>query len=223
MLKAAIFDFDGLLVHSEPLWRVAEIDAFGSVGLELTEEQSAETMGLRTDEVVSHWFERHPWDVSTAPLEEVARRIEDRVIDQLHENSPARPGVEHAIAYFERKGLRLGVASSSPLSIIRAGLTALGLEDRFEVLCSAESEVRGKPDPAVYLSAARLLETPPERCVALEDSLAGLSAAKGAGMRCVVVPDESQLGDERVLAADVVLESLGELDEGVWRCLGGGG
>ena len=219
MLKAAIFDLDGLLVNSEPLWRVAEIEAFDSVGLSLQPDQCGETIGLRTDEVVAWWFERHPWDETATPLEEVESRIEGRVVEQLREDCPVRPGVEHAITFFESRGLSLAIASSSPLTIIRAALEGLGVQDRFVVLSSAETESLGKPDPAVYLSAARRLGVSPGSCVALEDSLAGLTAAKRAGMRCVLVPDESLRQAGLETGADVLLSSLANLDPYVWSVL----
>jgi beta-phosphoglucomutase-like phosphatase (HAD superfamily) len=94
-----------------------------------------------------------------------------------------------------------------------------GLAARFDVVVSGEDEDLGKPDPAVYLSAARRLEVPPERCLAVEDSINGVRAAKAAGMLCVAVPavgGDDDIGTE----ADLVLGSIGELDDRVWARLG---
>jgi mannitol-1-/sugar-/sorbitol-6-/2-deoxyglucose-6-phosphatase len=104
------------------------------------------------------------------------------------------------------------------MPLIRAVLSLEGLIDRFDVVVSAEDEEHGKPHPAVYLSAARALAVPPERCVAVEDSLNGVRSAKAAGMRCIAVPAEEQVA--RFAEADLVLGSIAELDDGIWSNLG---
>jgi sugar-phosphatase len=129
------------------------------------------------------------------------------------------PGVTAAIALFERCGLRLAIASSSPLRLIDAVCDRLGLT-RITVRCSAMDEARGKPAPDVYLTAARRLGVAAANCVALEDSLAGLASARSAGMRCVAVPDPLLAADPRYRQADLVLESLTGLDAAALRRLG---
>jgi sugar-phosphatase len=219
MLQAAIFDLDGLLIDSEPLWQQAEIEVFGRLGLELTREQAEETLGIRSDEVVQIRHAQAGWDLAIDPLEEVEERIVGAVRDLVAEVGEAKEGVEHAIDFCAAKGLALAVASSSPMIVIEAALDRLGIRDRFAVVYSAESEPVGKPDPGVYLSTARKLGVSPASCVALEDSPAGIEAAKAARMRCIVVPDRSVVGDSRLDRADLVLGNLAELDDRVWSWL----
>jgi mannitol-1-/sugar-/sorbitol-6-/2-deoxyglucose-6-phosphatase len=127
------------------------------------------------------------------------------------------PGVPEAIALFGRSGLRLAIASSSPERLIDAVCARLGLD--IEVRCSALDEPRGKPAPDVYLAAARRLGLSPARCLAVEDSPAGVVAAKAAGMSCLAVPDPLLAADPRYRRADRVLPSLTLLDEAVLRTL----
>jgi sugar-phosphatase len=102
------------------------------------------------------------------------------------------------------------VASSSPPEVIAAGLERLGAVGRFHTVLSSEGESHGKPHPAVYLSAAAGMGIDPRRCIAFEDSVPGVRAAKAAGMFCVAVPEEHNRGRAEYAIADRVLESLEE-------------
>jgi sugar-phosphatase len=127
--------------------------------------------------------------------------------------------VTAAIALFERCGLRLAIASSSPRRLIDAVCDRLGL-GRIDVRCSAMDEARGKPAPDVYLTAARRLGVTAAQCLAVEDSLNGLASARAAGMTCIAVPDPLLAADPRYGAADLVLRSLADLDDAALRRLG---
>lgn len=224
MIEAVLFDMDGLLIDSEPLWQRAEIEIFATVGIHLDVTQCLETRGRRLDEVIEHWFARSPW---TAPSRRsIAEAIVARVTELVSEHGAAKPGVAHALEFFSRRGARLAVASSSNYSIIDAVLARLAISERFEALHSGESERFGKPHPAIFLGAARKLAAAPERCLVLEDSPSGVAAAKAAGMRCIAVLDAETVGSEgvaeerrRLAAADFVLDSLEQIDEALWRAL----
>jgi len=206
-IAAAIFDLDGLLVDSEPLWRRCEIEHFATVGLHLTDAECEETTGIRIDEVVAIRHRQRPWaDPSVA---EITRRIVDSMIERLRADAPAKPGGARAIDLCAAQRLRLALASSSPLALIEAALEGLGLRDRFEQVVSAEHERYGKPHPAVLLRTAEALGVAPIECLVLEDSLAGVIAAKAARMRCIAVPERP---DPRFVLADLVLPSLESLD-----------
>ncbi|AKF05919.1 2-deoxyglucose-6-phosphate hydrolase YniC [Sandaracinus amylolyticus] len=207
VLRAAIFDLDGLLVDSEPLWRRAEIEHFATVGLHLTDAECEETTGLRIDEVVAFRHRQHPWGAPS--VAEITSRIVDRMVSLLREEAPAKPGGAHAVDLCARAGLRLAVASSSPLRLIEAALARLGLRERFELVVSAEREPYGKPHPAVFLRTAEQLGIAPTSCLVFEDSLNGLVAAKAARMACIAVPERT---DARFALADLVLPSLDALD-----------
>ena len=217
MLRALLFDMDGVLIDSEPLWHRAEIAAFGEAGLTLTTGDCLQTTGLRVDETVAYWCERFP---GLAPSRDVlVADILERLIRLVREEGEAKPGVAEALAFAQRAGLRLALASSSTYAVIEAVTARLGLAPAFEVIHSAEEEERGKPDPAVYLTTARKLGVDPTDCVAVEDSPNGLLSAKAAGMRCLAIPEPALRGDPRFELADAVLSGLGEIGEEVWERL----
>jgi mannitol-1-/sugar-/sorbitol-6-/2-deoxyglucose-6-phosphatase len=235
---------DGLLIDTEPVWRTAEKEVFAELGIELSEADVLDTTGVRIDELVAAFLPRRPPSAGppgpdppgTSPAgpsppgpspagpsppgpspAEVADRITDLVADYVRREGEPMPGVPEAIALFGRLRLRLAIASSSPIRLIDAVCARLNLD--IDVRCSALDEPRGKPAPDVYLAAARRLGLSPARCLAVEDSPAGVLAAKDAGMTCVAVPDPLLTGDPRYRRADLVLPALTELTEPLLRRL----
>jgi HAD superfamily hydrolase (TIGR01509 family) len=216
--RAAVFDMDGLLIDSEPLWRRAEMDILGPLGVPLTEERCFETRGMVVGEVTAYWFERYPWE-GPSP-EAVADEIIDALADLLHREVVLKPGARAALASCRERGLVLAVASSSPRRLIEVVVDGLGLRPWFSVLRSAQDEKAGKPDPAVFLSTAAALGVDPRHCVVFEDSPAGVRAAHDAGMVCVAVPETggavSASDAEGLGLADLVIDSLEEVDDALW-------
>ena len=208
--RAILFDLDGLLIDSEPLWHEAEIYGFGLAGLCLTPEQCLETTGLRVDEVVEFRHAQQPWDAPDRSV--ITEAIVERLVALVHAKGVLKPGVAEAIDCAHGSGARIALASSSPYVIIDAVLDTFGLRSAFEVIHSAEEEARGKPEPDVYLTAARKLGVDPAACVALEDSPNGVLAAKAAGMQCIAVPEPVLRNDPRLARADAILGSLLEFD-----------
>jgi mannitol-1-/sugar-/sorbitol-6-/2-deoxyglucose-6-phosphatase len=219
--EAVVLDMDGLLIDTEPVWRAAQSAVFAGLGIVLTEADLIDSTGQPVEELVPIWRQRAPAGDGASSLTdaEIADRITDRVIAHVEAEGQPMPGVTAAIALFERCGLRLAIASSSPLRLIDAVCDRLGLA-RIAVRCSARDEVRGKPAPDVYLTAARRLGVAAAGCLALEDSPNGIAAARSAGMRCVAVPDPLLADDPRYREADLVLPSLTGLDQAALRRLG---
>jgi beta-phosphoglucomutase-like phosphatase (HAD superfamily) len=209
-LRAVIFDVDGVLVDTEPVWRRAETDVFASVGLHLSEADCRETMGVRIGDVVRLWHERRPW--AGPGVAEITDRIVAAVTEHVRTTDVARDGAVAAVRLAKECGLRCALASSSPLSLIDAVVDRLGLADAVDAVCSAENEDHGKPAPDVYLRAASLVGVEPGDCLAIEDSVIGVLAARAAGMPCIVIPDSITAEDPRLAAATLRLDSLRELD-----------
>jgi len=204
-MQAAIFDMDGLIIDSEPLWREAEIDVFGSLGVPLTDAMCRETTGLRYDEVVRYWHARFPWEGAD---DEVTSRLLGAAQSLIVERGKLMTGARDAIVGLHENGLRLAIASSSPMTLIEAVVERFGLGEYFAVLHSAEDEYAGKPDPAVYVTALSMLGVDAHECVALEDSVSGVRSAKAAGAIVVAVPDPEAARDPGFAEADLVLSSL---------------
>jgi HAD superfamily hydrolase (TIGR01509 family) len=216
-IEAVVFDMDGVLLDSEPIWRAVEIDVFGRLGVHLEERDLLRTMGVRIADVVRLWHDRQPWDGPS--VEEVAGEIVERVASTIERDATLNEGAEEAIDRLRALGLRLALASSSPMRLIDAVLRMGRLADRFDVVLTGEDEAHGKPSPDVYLSAARALGVPPERCLAIEDSINGVRAAKAAGMVAIAVPPPETRGGD-VGGADLILGSLTELDDRIWARTG---
>jgi len=206
MIKAVIFDMDGLLIDSEPLWEEAEIKTLREVGVPLTKEKTKETMGLRVDEVVEHWFSHYPW--KSPSKKEVEAKVVKRVIELVQEKGKARKGVERIVGLFANKKIPMAIASSSLAEIINAVLDKVSIREYIRVIYSAEHELYGKPHPGVYITTAKKLHVEPEFCLAFEDSPNGVLSAKAAKMKCIAVPDSAMKNNKIFFIADMVLDSL---------------
>lgn len=199
-IDAVIFDMDGVLIDSEPLWKIAEIEVFNSLGLNMQKPDLEETVGLRIDQVVSFWRTRFPWQGKSN--EEVVQAIVDRVIFYVNKEGNSMKGVHEILQWLRENNVKIGIGTSSYQRILDAVLNKLGIAHYFDVVHSAEHEEYGKPHPAVYLTCAKLLETAPANCLVIEDSFNGLLAAKSASMATVVVPEHSNTPHPHLCIAD---------------------
>lgn len=210
MTAAVVFDLDGVLVDSEPLWEKVRRRVVRDHGGRWQPDTQARLMGMSTGEWASYLSGELGVDLP-------ADRVADLVIDQMEacyrRHLPLLPGAVEAVA---RLGARwpLGLASSSPRRLVDGVLAAAGLAQRFGAAVSTEEVAHGKPAPDVYLVVTEQLGVPAGSCVAVEDSSNGVRAAKAAGLRCVAIPRRSYPLDPDALAlADAVLDQLGDLTE----------
>jgi mannitol-1-/sugar-/sorbitol-6-/2-deoxyglucose-6-phosphatase len=215
VIKAVIFDLDGLLIDSEPLWQQAEILIFQQVNIVLTPQLCLQTKGLRIDEVVAYWYQRYPW--TNLSLQEIEDLIVAKVIELIQLQGEPLPGIADVVSFVQQKQVKIALASSSSTIIIQAALQRLNLTDKFIQIYSAESEPLGKPHPGVYLTTASKLNVFPQECLALEDSLNGVLAAKAAQMKCIAIPEPLQYYNPKFAIADVILKSLEEFNENIWQ------
>lgn len=207
-MKAVIFDMDGVLIDSEPLWKIAEVEAFQKVGLDLTTTDCEETVGLRIDQVVEMWHKRVGWTNKT--VKEVENDIVDILIREIRAQGKALPGVHQALEQVQSRGYKIGLATSSYNRIIDVVVDRLAIAPYFEVMHSAEDERHGKPHPDVFLNCAEKLNVHPTECLVIEDSFNGLVAAKAARMKAIAVPEKTHQEDLRLNIADKILDSLEE-------------
>lgn len=205
-IEAVIFDMDGLLIDSEPLWKIAEIEAFAKVGIDLTTTDCEETVGLRMDEVVKLWYDRVGWEGKS--LKAVEEDVIDIVIREIKSQGTALEGVYEILESLSTEEVKIGLATSSAMRIVDAVLEKLDIRTCFDALHSAENEIFGKPHPAVFINCAKSLGVPPTNCLVFEDSLNGVIAAKAARMNVIAIPEKSHEYNEKLILADKILPSL---------------
>lgn len=208
MIQAVIFDLDGVLIDSEHIWDEVRESVTKEQGGRWRTNAQRDMMGMSSPE-----WSRYMHEVLAVPLppEEIKREVVRRIEAVYRQTLPLLDG---AVAAVERLAGRwpLAVASSSNREIIDLVLELSGLARCFAITVSSEEVPHGKPEPDVYLEAARRLAIDPGQCAAIEDSQNGILAAKAAGMRVVAIPNKRYPPNAEILAkADVVLNSLEEL------------
>lgn len=209
-MKAVIFDMDGLLVDSEPYWKMAEKICFGKLGLTLNDELLRQVMGFRLSEVVLHWYQYQPWENKNFDALEI--EILNTVKALILAHAEALPGVVSVLQTCKKSGLKIALASSSAMSLIQVVLKKLDIESYFDLVVSAEFEPYGKPHPGVFLTTAQKLNLQPTDCVVFEDSVNGMIAAKAARMKCIVVPEAPKFNEPYWSLADYKLNTLLEFN-----------
>lgn len=209
MIEAVVFDLDGVIVDSEPVWEQVRRQVVAEYGGTWTPEAQRRIMGMSTGE----WARYLSQDLGVGlPPERVAAVVVDRMRDRYAEHVPLLPGAVEAVRRMARRW-PLGLASSSPPALIQTVLEHADLRQYFAALMSTEQVKQGKPAPDVYLAVADLLGHRPDRCAAVEDSTNGLRSAAAAGCRVIGIPRPEYPPDPAVLStAALVLTSLADLD-----------
>lgn len=210
-LNSVIFDMDGLLIDSEPLWNEAAEEVFQFYGVHLTKEQYATTTGLRTKEFVNWWFNK--FNVNMEDKAQAEKHIIQKVIQKVKTKAIVLPGVDYIFNFFKKKHFNIGLATSSPTELIEVVIDICNIRSSLNAICSAEFLDYGKPHPQVYLNCAKALHVLPTECICFEDSFNGMISAKSARMKCVAVPHYSELKHEKWGAADLKLTSLQNFSE----------
>ena len=209
--QAVIFDMDGLLIDSEPLWQEAGAEALATYVIVLKHEDYIKTTGLRTPEWIDYWF-RH-FNITETNTAGVIRRIEDNALGKILQRGTMMPGVQEIITFLHEKKIDLAIASSSPYRMIEAVIGKLNIGAYLKNYTSAESLAYGKPHPQVFIECANVLQANPTQCLVFEDSFNGMIAAKAAKMRCVVVPGTAAYHESRWDAADAKMRQLGDFEQ----------
>jgi HAD superfamily hydrolase (TIGR01509 family) len=208
VIKAVVFDLDGVLVDSESVWDAARRAVVAETGGRWRDDATRAMLGMSAPE-----WSRYVRDELGVPLEpdEIAARVVARILERYRHEVPLLPGAAEAVRRLAARW-RLGLASSANRQVIDVVLDAAGVADCFAATVAGEEVARGKPAPDVYLAATGKLGVDPGDAVAIEDSSNGLRAAAAAGMVVVAIPNREFPPAEDALAlAGLVLDSLDEL------------
>jgi beta-phosphoglucomutase-like phosphatase (HAD superfamily) len=206
VIQAVVFDMDGLLVDSEPVWFAARRELLGRFGKRWSDSDQERLMGVST----ATWVEYVTDKLEGAmPSEEVLDTIVGMMAAAYRRGDvPLLPGASEALDFCVGR-YRVGLASGSPRLLIDAALTGAGWQRCFEEVISSDECARGKPAPDVYLEIMRRMSLDPAATVVVEDSVAGVLAGIDAGAKVVAVPSGYTPSDDEALArADARLESL---------------
>jgi len=202
--RAVIFDMDGLLLDTEPLWHGAERDLLERHGEVFTDADADASHGRAVAESAAAFAPR----LGMTP-EAIEAEITEIMLAHYVAGPPLHPGVRELVAALDGR-VALAVASNTGASLVRRALEAAGLGDALRVVASGPDLGRPKPLPDVYLEACRLLDVAPVDAIAFEDSPMGVRAAVDAGLTVVGVPDREGL-DLVAAGAHVVVRSLAEV------------
>jgi HAD superfamily hydrolase (TIGR01509 family) len=188
LAAAVLFDMDGLLIDSEPLWTVAEIELANTLGGEWSNEIKAAVVGTRLDVAVPtilRWY-----GVPAGPDEVTAATdfLLVRMTELFHDDLPLLPGAVEIVDATRALGVRTALVSSSYRMLVDAALDSLG-RDRFDATVAGDEVSHGKPSPEPYLRACELLGVDPRQCVVVEDAISGVTSGEATGARVVVVPN----------------------------------
>ena len=210
MTTTVLYDMDGLLLDTEPLWGESMMRVAARHRIPIDRKRFKDTTGLRIYEVTDHWAVHFPWQGSTA--REVADEILDDIIATSKTSAQVLRGVVDSLKLLRKHNYKIGLASSSPAHMINQLVDHFGLRQYFDEITSADVVELGKPHPGVFLYCAAALGSKPTECLVLEDSVNGMIAGKAARMKVIVVPEALHFDDPRFALADMKLKSLEDLD-----------
>jgi HAD superfamily hydrolase (TIGR01509 family) len=219
-LAAVLFDMDGLLVDSEPVWSVAEAEVMAWLGGPWNLDVKAKCVGRRVDESCRILVAIAG---SSVPPPVVQERLLGRMCELFRESLPVLPGAAELVDAVRAAGLPTALVSSSYRALVDAALESFGAA-RFDVTVAGDEVTRAKPAPEPYERAARLLDVDPRDCVVVEDSVAGVASGEAAGCAVVAVPNVVAVppGPGRLVAGSLAGLDVAALRELVARRRGAG-
>jgi HAD superfamily hydrolase (TIGR01509 family) len=208
MKRAVIFDMDGVMIDSEPLWEKTERILLARRNIDYSPEYRDLIVGLNQNDSGKLLWQTFSLRET---LDEIISERLDILTEIYKQELDIIPGVTPLLKELRVRGYILAVASSSPLRVINFVLDMFSLHQYFDAVVSGECINFGKPHPDIYLHTAERLGVKPSECVAIEDSINGVRSAKSAGMRCIAIPDK-RLSRGKFDIADLILENTDDLD-----------
>lgn len=210
---AVIFDVDGVLIDSYrphlQSWQALGVE----IGRPITEPMFHRTFGRTSREALEEFFGR---DLTPDRIRQLDERKEELYRLIIREDFPQMPGADPLIDRLLQAQVKIAAGSSGPRLNVELVLELLGRRERFDAVITGDDVTRGKPDPQVFLLAARRLGMAPDRCLVVEDALPGLAAAKAAGMKAIAITGTAGR-DELALASDHVIDHLDEITPQIVR------
>jgi HAD superfamily hydrolase (TIGR01509 family) len=213
MIRAVVFDLDGLLVDSEPMWFRARREIFQRFGLVWTEIDQKKQMGVSTATWADYIAQKLQGKLSR---EEIVRESLSKMASYYQVGEVRlMPGAREALEYCAGK-FKLGLASGSPKLLIDAALRGADWQHYFSETLSSDEVKHGKPAPDVYWEVMKRMGVAPAEAVVVEDSGGGILAGKAAGAKVIAVPNPEMMpGPEALRQADAVIDSLLSLSRAV--------
>lgn len=211
MLKAVIFDMDGVMIDSEPVHQEANKRVMKELGLSFEESYYAQFVGSTTD----HMWDKMIQDFSLSQTPEQLMEMSSRHVAEINgeDGYPEIPGVSQLIRKLSGENLKLAVASSSGKKRIQYILDCMKLQSEFDGIVSGIEAKNPKPAPDTFLKAAELLQVQPSECLVIEDSWNGMKAAKAAGMVCLGYENpESVMDRQNMEYADYIAQGFEDID-----------
>ncbi len=201
--KAVIWDMDGVIADTAPYHFSAWQETFGKRGVKFTEEDFKHSFGLRNDAIISHILGE---PTSQGEIEAIAREKEETFRRIIGQRIRPLPGVIALIKSLKQNGFKMAIASSTPMENIQLITGGLGIEDCFQAIVSSQDVTEGKPSPQGFLLATQRLGVEPKNCLVIEDAVAGVTAAKRAGMTCLAITNTHPR--QSLKKADLIVNTL---------------
>jgi HAD superfamily hydrolase (TIGR01509 family) len=213
MIKAVIFDMDGVIIDSEPKHIKFEQELFHSLGAAVNRKEHLRFIGTTS---------QYMWDCIKRKykleqtVDELVRLDRDKYFEFLINDDSLAPisGVNELIAKLKKDNLKLAIASSSPIEVIKYVISKLGLAEYFDLVVTGDYVTRSKPYPDIFLYAAEKLSIEPINCLVIEDSENGVNAAKNADMKCLGFKNLNS-GNQDLSRADMIIENFNEFNNDI--------
>jgi beta-phosphoglucomutase family hydrolase len=215
-IEAVIWDLDGVLANTASYHLSAWQEIFSKRGVKFTEEDFRRSFGQRNDTIIKNTLGEQ---TTQGEIEAIAEEKEATFRRMIGQKIKPFPGAVELVYSLRRQGVKLAIASSTPIENIRLITSSLGVANCFQAIVTGHDVTEGKPSPQVFLLAAKRLGAEPENCIVIEDAVAGVTAAKRAGMHCVAVT--STRSRQSLKQADLIVRTLEEISikdlEGLFR------
>lgn len=209
MLKAVIFDMDGVIIDSEPIYSEVDKRVLKQCDIIANEEILNPYVGISNPEMWKDLKERYHLIPS---VEELLKLQSELLIKAFNETKiEAIDGIKELLSELKQNKILLAVASSSARSFIESILKTIGIREYFKIILSGEEVQRGKPNPDIFLKTAEMLEVSPQECIVIEDSTNGVKAALAAGMKCIGYSNLNS-GSQDLSSASTIVDSIREIN-----------
>lgn len=209
MIRAVIFDMDGTLIDSQPIWYRVSTEFFQRNHFPVTMDEMVMLTGSPVGKLVDYVLQRYGQKEKTAS--QLTAELMEYAVSEILAAKPLMPNVKEVLVNLKQQGIKIAVASASPRNMLQGIVDSCGIAEYFDYLASTEELDYNKPHPAVYLHAAKQLGVAVNECFAVEDSVLGMISGKAANMKTVVIPAKAEWDDPRWSLADYKLATIAEL------------